>query len=78
MEPEGPEQEVDPVFDKRMAPRRASSPLSLRHLVPAGWHEDRPAFTGDPFFDWESAPEPPRNLRELRMEPPRVGRSTRA
>lgn len=36
------------------------SPLSLRQAVPAGWHQDRLAFAGDPDFDWESAPEPPR------------------
>lgn len=70
MKVEGPQQEVDPVSDRRTPPRKGSSPLSLNHLVPAGWHEDGPAFTGDPFFDWESKPEAPRSPRELRMEPP--------
>lgn len=51
--------------DQRMVPRKAFSPLSLRHLVPSGWHEEGPAFAGDPFFDWESKPEPPRAQREL-------------
>lgn len=57
--------------EKRMASRKAGSPLSLKHLVPAGWHEDRPAFVGDPFFDWESKPEQPRSPRELRLEFPK-------
>lgn len=57
--------------EKRMEPRRAGSPLSLRQLVPAGWHEDRPAFPGDPYFDWESGPEVPRSPRELRQMEPR-------
>lgn len=78
METQGPEQEVDPVSDRHKAPRKAGSPLSLRQLVPAGWHEERPAFAGDPFFDWESAPEPPRSPRELRLEPPRTVRRTKA
>lgn len=78
MEAAGPEQEVDPVSDKRMASKRAGSSLSLRQLVPAGWHDDGPAFTGDPFFDWESRPEPPRSPREFRLEPPRSNRKTKA
>ncbi|MFZ5816825.1 MAG: hypothetical protein ACOY93_16285 [Bacillota bacterium] len=65
--------------DKQKSPRKAGSPLSLRQLVPAGWHEDRPAYAGDPFFDWESKPEPPRHSRELRFaESPRSARRTHA
>lgn len=45
--------------EKRLAPRRAVSPLSLRQLVPPGWQDDPPAFPGDPLLDWESGPEPP-------------------
>lgn len=57
-------------------PRKPGSPLSLRQLIPAGWREERPAFAGDPFFDWESQPEPPRERRLL--EVPQRGRSTQA
>jgi hypothetical protein len=42
-------------------PSRATAPsLSLRQPAPADWHHDRPAFAGDPYMDWESEPEPPR------------------
>lgn len=57
-------------------PRKLGSPLSLRQLVPAGWREERPAFAGDPYFDWESKPEPPRELRLA--ESPGRSRSTQA
>lgn len=39
------------------------SPLSLRQPAPADWLHDRPAYSGDPFMDWESGPEPPKELR---------------
>lgn len=43
--------------------QRSASLLSLRQTVPADWHRDQPAFAGDPFMDWESQPEPPRESR---------------
>lgn len=43
---------------KRREPRKGGS-LTLRQLMPNDWHNDRPAFAGDPFMDWESGPEPP-------------------
>lgn len=44
------------------------SPISLRHLAPAEWRRDLPAFPGDPFMDWESRPEPPREPRWMLVE----------
>lgn len=58
--------EVGFVTEKRKTPRKDASPLSLKDIVPPGWHNDSPAFPGDPVFDWESKPEPPRDVRELR------------
>ncbi|HYG56468.1 MAG TPA: hypothetical protein VD902_00075 [Symbiobacteriaceae bacterium] len=37
--------------------------LSLSQRAPADWHHDRPAFAGDPYMDWESGPEPPKEPR---------------
>lgn len=39
--------------------RRAPSPLSLTQPAPPPWHDERPAFQGDPFMDWVSEPEEP-------------------
>lgn len=41
------------------AARRSVPSLSLRQTVPADWHDDRPAYAGDPDMDWENKPEPP-------------------
>lgn len=39
--------------------RASNAPLTLREIARGDWHNDRPAYTGDPFMDWESEPEPP-------------------
>jgi hypothetical protein len=51
--------------------RRPVPPLSLGRSVPAGWHDDRPAYAGDPDMDWESKPEPPAEPRWDLAEPGR-------
>jgi len=45
-----------------------SPTLTLTQRVPADWHRDRPAYEGDPFMDWESGPEPPREPRMVLAE----------
>lgn len=52
--------------------RRPAPTLSLGPTVPADWHDDRPAFAGDPFMDWESRPEPPREPRWVLVEASRT------
>lgn len=49
--------------------RRLVPPLSLKQAVPSDWHRDPPAFAGDPFMDWESAPEPPQESTWGQMAP---------
>ncbi|MBP2016768.1 hypothetical protein J2Z79_000141 [Symbiobacterium terraclitae] len=53
--------------EKRKSFRNGGSVLSLRQTVPSGWREERPALAGDPVFDWESQPEPPRPDRIIRF-----------
>lgn len=52
---------------KRKQSRNGGSVLSLKEVVPHGWRDEPPAFVGDPFFDWESRPEPPRPDRQIRF-----------
>ncbi|MFO7273271.1 MAG: hypothetical protein LOD90_11435 [Symbiobacteriaceae bacterium] len=54
--------------------RSGGSVLSLRKVVPDGWRDEPPAFVGDPFFDWESRPEPPRPDRQIRFGIPQAKR----
>lgn len=53
--------------EQRKQTRNGGSVLSLKELAPSGWREEKPAFAGDEFFDWESTPEPPRTEREPRI-----------
>ena len=55
------------VTEKRKQTRNGGSVLSLKEMVPEGWRDERPAFAGDPFFDWESPPEPPHPDRQIRF-----------
>lgn len=48
--------------------KRRIPPLSLRQPAPPDWHHDRPAYAGDPFMDWESGPEPPKETRWILSE----------
>jgi len=59
---------VELVTEKRKTFRNGGSVLSLKQTVPSGWREERPAFAGDPVFDWESQPEPPRTDRVIRFD----------
>jgi len=58
---------VELVTVKRKQTRNGASDLSLKEVVPDRWRAEPPAFAGDPFFDWESRPEPPRPDREIRL-----------
>ena len=49
--------------------RNLPTPLSLLRSVPPDWQYDRPAYAGDPFMDWESQPEPPRDPIPLPERP---------
>ncbi len=42
--------------------KRQTSPLSLREWVSADWHQDEPAYAGDPIMDWQSEPERPQEV----------------
>lgn len=44
---------------RNSAVRPVAPRLSLRQTVPPGWHDDQPAFAGDPDMDWVSEPERP-------------------
>lgn len=43
------------------AGKPSATPLTLRQPAPRDWHHDRPAFAGDPYMDWESEPERPKD-----------------
>lgn len=49
--------------------RNAPTPLTLLRTVPSDWQYDRPAYAGDPFMDWESQPEPPRDAVRMPESP---------
>jgi hypothetical protein len=49
-------------------PLRPFPVLSLERAVPADWHDDRPAYAGDPDMDWEHRPEPPAEPRWVLAE----------